>query len=303
MRKLSLISGLPRSGSTLLCNLLNSNSEFHATPTSGVIDSVRNIRASFSHNVNYKAQDRLELMENIKHALRGFIDGYFFDKEVVFDKCRGWTNHLQLLDAIFDNNDTKIIWTYRNPVEIVNSIESQYQKTILLENTDEAADSGAFMTLDRRIGTYMNENGLISYPVEILRDAIEMGYGHRIHFVSYYDLCNHTQEVMNRIHDFIGEERHEYDIDNLKQTSFEFDGFYNYKFMHKIKEGKIEYSNSQMVIPQKYIDIVNQRYDALNRLIFEGDVEGFLNIVLSKNDNKDENSDNGESNNPFIINK
>lgn len=307
MKKLSLIAGLPRSGSTLLCNLLNSNQKFYSTPTSGVIDSVRNIRSTFSHNVNYKAQNRLELMDNMQHALKGFIEGYFFDKEVVFDKCRGWSNHLQLIDAIFKNNDTKIIWTYRNPVEIINSIERQYQKTILLENADEASDAGAFATLDRRIGTYMNENGLISYPSEILRDAIEMGYGHRIHFVAYYDLCNHTQQVMDGIHDFIGEERFAYDTENVKQTSFEFDGFYNYKFLHNIKEGEIKYSETKMVLPQKYVDIVNQRYAPLNNFILNGDIEGFLNIILHKeelqdNENEKPQENNpGPSDNPFLV--
>lgn len=303
MRKLNLISGLPRSGSTLLCNLLNSNKKFHATPTSGIIDSIRNIRSIFSHNINYKTQNRLELMENMQHAFKGFVDGYFFDKGVVFDKCRGWSNHLQLIDAIFKNNDTKIIWTYRNPTEVINSIEKQYQKTILLENTDESIDSGAFLTLDRRIGTYMNGGGLVSYPVEILRDAFEMGYGDRIHFVSYFDLCNHTQEVMNRIHDFIGEERYTYDIDDIAQTTDEFDGFYNYKFMHKIKEGKVEYSEAKMILPQKYIDIINNRYAPLNNFIFNGDIEGFLGIILPKTEKPESEvkATDSKDENPFLI--
>ena len=285
MRKLALISGLPRSGSTLLCNLINSNPNFHATPTSGVIDVVRNIRSTISHNVTFKAQNRLEAMSDIQNGLKGFLEGYFSNKEVVFDKCRVWTSNIQLLDAILGHSDTKIIWTYRNPVEVVNSIERQYQKTILLENSDELNMPMSFATLDRRIGTYISEGGLISYPVEILRDAIEMGYGDRIFFISYFDLCNHTQEVMNRVHDFIGEGRCEYDVSNLKQSTFEFDGFYNYKFMHTIKEGEIEYSETKIILPQKYIDIVGQKYAPLNNFIFNGDVEGFLGITIPKTEN------------------
>lgn len=308
MRKLTLIAGLPRSGSTLLCNLLNSNPPFHATPTSGVIDVVRNMRSTMSHNVSFKTQNRLELMDNMQMGLKGFLEGYFSDKEVVFDKCRGWSNNIQLLDAILGHSDTKIIWTYRNPVEVVNSIELQYQKTILLENADESSSPQAFMTLDRRIGTYMSEGGLISHPVEILRDAIEMGYGNRIFFLSYYDLCNHTQTVMDKLHDFLGEERHEYTKD-LKQTVHEYDGIYNYKFMHKIKEGEIKYSESKIILPQKYTDIINQRYAALNNFILNGDIEGFLNIILEKGEEVSEtketpeNKNPGASKNPFDVNK
>jgi len=308
MRKLNLIAGLPRSGSTLLCNLLNSNPNFHSTPTSGVLDVVKNIRGTFSHNVSFKTQNRLELMGNMQNGLKGFLEGYFHDKNVVFDKCRGWSNNIQLLDTILGNSDTKIIWTYRNPVEVINSIELQYQKTILLENVDESAAPQAFMTLDRRVGTYTNEGGLVSHPVEILRDAIEMGYGDRIFFLSYYDLCNNTQQVMDLLHDFIGEERYEYDTKNLKQTIHEYDGIYNYKFMHKIKEGEIKYSESKIILPQKYIDIIGQRYAPLNNFLLNGDIEGFLNIILPKNGEPgDEPANNSggyeppKPNNPFLI--
>lgn len=310
MRKLNLIAGLPRSGSTLLCNLLNSNPKFHSTPTSGVIDVLKNIRSTFSHNVSFKTQNRLELMDNMQGGLRGFLDGYFADKEVVFDKCRGWSNNIQLLDSILGHSDTKIIWTYRNPIEVVNSIEKQYQETILLENVDESAAPQAFMTLDRRIGTYTGEGGLINHPIEILRDALEMGYGDRIFFISYYDICNNTQQVMDLLHDFIGEKRYKYDTKNLKQTIHEYDGIYNYKFMHKIKEGEIKYSESKMVLPQKYIDIVNQRYMPLNDFVLRGDIEGFLNIILPKKEEpivdeseKPQINNQGSSENPFEIKK
>lgn len=305
MRKLTLIAGLPRSGSTLLCNLINSNPKFHSTPTSGVIDVLKNIRSTISHNASFKTQNRLDLMDNIQQGLKGFLEGYFHDKEVVFDKCRGWSNNIQLLDSILGHSDTKIIWTYRNPVEVVNSIEAQYQKTILLENVDESAAPAAFMTLDRRIGTYIGEGGLISHPVEILKDAIEMGYGDRILFISYYDLCNHTQQVMDMIHDFTGEDRYEYDTKNLKQTVHEYDGIYNYKFMHKIKEGEVKYSQTKMVLPQKYIDIVSQRYAPLNDFVLKGDIENFLNIILPKNEQsvetKKPQDNSGSSDNPFLI--
>jgi len=301
MRKINLIAGLPRSGSTLLCNLLNSNPEFHATPTSGVIDVIRNIRSTYSHNITFKAQNRLELMDSMQNGLKGFIEGYFKDKKVVFDKCRGWSNNIKLLDVILGNDDTKIIWTYRNPIEVVNSIEHQYQKTILLENTDESAAPAAFATLDRRIGTYISDDGLISSAIEILRDAIEMGCGQRIFFLSYYDLCNNTQMVMEKIHNFIEEDKFEYDIKNIKQTTYENDGIYNYKFPHSIKEGEIKYSETSMILPKKYIDIIDQRYSALNNFILNGDITGFLNIEPI-NDEKDEQENPDKSNNPFLIN-
>ena len=62
-----------------------------------------------------------------------------------------------------------------------------------------------------------------------------------------------------------------------------------------------------MILPQKYIDIINQRYAPLNNFVLNGDIEGFLNIILNKEEpqaaeNEKPQTDNpGSSNNPFII--
>lgn len=259
------MSGLPRSGSSLICNVLNSNPNFHSTPTSGILDCLNNIKSTFSHNPNFKNQDRLELMGDISNSMKGFLEGYFESKPgVVFDKSRGWPNHIQMIDAILGHKETKLIWTYRNPVEVINSIEKQYQKTILLENADEISDGIAFKTLDRRIASYYN---ILDGPVETLIDAIEMGYGDRIMVVPYSEFCNNPQMMLNQIHIFIGEGLYKYNLDDIKQSTYEWDGTYNYKFLHTIKEGKVELSQSNIILLEKYINLINERYSKLNELL------------------------------------
>ena len=278
MRKFNVISGMPRAGSTLLCNLLNMNENYHVTPTSAVLDTMKAMRSNFSHDVTWKAQNRMEVYDDFRNGLKGFIEGYFANKEVVFDKSRAWPGNIKLLDEILGNTDTKIIWLYRDPVEVIGSIEAQYQKTLLIENTDEQNAPGAFSTLDRRIGTFMGDGGIVSYPVEILRDSIESGYGDRILIIKYFDLTNNTQLVLDDIHDFIGEPRVTYDFKKLKQTTFEYDGFYNYKFLHTIKEGDVKYKKSDVLLPTKYADVINNKFAGLNKFIFEGNQADFLGI-------------------------
>jgi sulfotransferase len=278
MRALHIIAGLPRAGSTLLCQVLNSNPRFHVTPTSGVLDMLKTMRGNFSTNMTFRAQNRLSIYENFRNGLKGFLDGYFYDNEVVFDKNRAWTSNLNILDSIVQNNNTKVIWLYRDPVEIVSSIEAQYQKTILLENMDESAAPGAFMTLERRISTYTSPEGLIGFPIESLKDAIEMGFANRILFVKYYDLTNDPKKTLEMIHDFIEEEYYEYDFKNVKQSTWEFDGVYNYKFPHTIKEGEIKYKRADLQLEPKYVAAINDRYVGLNKLIFEGDPSVLLGL-------------------------
>lgn len=210
--------------------------------------------------------------------MKGFVEGYFYDTEVAFDKNRNWPVNLKLIDTVMGNEDTKVIYCYRDPVEIVCSIEAQYQKTFLLENMDESAAPGAFMTLERRISTYTAPEGLIGFPIEALKDALEMGYGDRILFVKYFDLTNNPKETLEMIHDFLGEERHDYDFKNIKQSTWEFDGVYNYKFPHVIKEGEIKYKRADMTLEPKYVAAINERYLPLNKLIFENDPSMLLNL-------------------------
>ena len=278
MRKINVLGGLPRAGTTLAAQILNSNPNFHVTPTSGIIDSVKSIRSNFSQSPTWRAQDRIKLMPNIRQAMKGFLNGFFFDKDVVFDKSRGWSNNISLLDNILENEETKILFFYRDPVEIVGSIEAQYQKTILLENTDEASAPGAFSTLDRRVGTFINDDSIISYPIESLRDAIEMGYGNRILFIKYFDLTNNTQAVMDLIHNFIGEPLYTYDLANIKQSTYEWDGVYNYKFLHTIKEGEIKWKKADITLPKNYADAISERFKAINKLMFTGDASELLNL-------------------------
>jgi sulfotransferase len=267
MKKIHLIAGLPRSGSTLLCNILNMNENFHATPTSPIIDVVKNIRSTFSNNPTFKTRNRLDEIEKIKKGIKGFLDGYYYDKNIVFDKSRGWPSNLMLLDEILGHKETKVIWTYRNPIEIVSSIEKRYRETILLENIDEVKFD--FSTLDKRVNNYIDDGGLIGRPVWLLDDAFKMGYADRILIVRYGDLTNRPQDVLNAIHDFIGEDRYEYSKNNfedLKQSIFEFDGFYNYKFMHDIKEGGIFYKKHDNILNTENIEKINSRFSWVNKI-------------------------------------
>ena len=67
MRSIHTIAGLPRAGSTLLCQILNSNPRFHVTPTSAVLDMLKTMRGNFSSNMTFRAQDRMSIYENFRN--------------------------------------------------------------------------------------------------------------------------------------------------------------------------------------------------------------------------------------------
>jgi hypothetical protein len=174
-----------------------------------------------------------------------------------------------LLDEILGHKETKVIWTYRDPIEVVSSIEKRYRDTIMLENNDESAGAD-FTTLDSRVNTYINDGGIVARPVWLLDDAYKMGYGDRIMIVRYGDLTMNPQLVLNQIHDFLGEKHYLYgknDFKDLKQTTHEFDGLYNYKFMHTIKEGGVEYKKHKNILTSDLIEKINHRFSWVNDLV------------------------------------
>jgi sulfotransferase len=71
------LAGLPRSGSTLLANILAQHPRFHVTPTSGIVDMLVRVRNGWDENDAFRAMDR-PLSEQVKETvLKSMLQGYF----------------------------------------------------------------------------------------------------------------------------------------------------------------------------------------------------------------------------------
>ena len=88
--------------------------------------------------------------------------------------------------------------------------------------------------------------------------------------IKYGDLTHSPQLVLNQIHDFLGEEHYPYGqngFEDLKQSTHEFDGLYNYKFMHTIKEGGVTYKKHEVKLTPKIIESINTRFTWINDIV------------------------------------
>lgn len=268
MKLFNTISGFPRSGSTLLCNILNMNPEFHATATSPLMDMLKAQQASFSHNPSFKAADRLDMYEKFGNAQKSFIESFCdYDNKDYFDKNREWPSYIREIDSIFGHKKTKVLWCYRNPVHVIASMESAHKKTALIQHTEEAQQRGSMSTVAKRIDVWTNEGSFFARSMFDLLDAIESGYGNRILLVDYDMLCDSPQTVLDSIHDFLGIDRYNYSKNNftdLKQTTEELDTFYNHKYPHTITEGAIAKSVPKPIqldtVSNDYNHIIAERF-------------------------------------------
>jgi hypothetical protein len=64
MKKIFFNSSLPRSGSTLIQNLLAQNPEIYSTPTSGLVDFVIACKNNYNHSQALQAQNQDEMIKS-----------------------------------------------------------------------------------------------------------------------------------------------------------------------------------------------------------------------------------------------
>src|SRR5688572_23471300 len=76
-RKIVFNSSLPRSGSTLLQNILAQNPRFYCSPTSGVITLLEAARLTFVDGPPFMAQDPAVMQAGFRAFCRAALEGFY----------------------------------------------------------------------------------------------------------------------------------------------------------------------------------------------------------------------------------
>src|ERR1035437_8279050 len=206
MKKYSFISGLPRSGSTLLCNILAQNPSFHATATSGIMDIMFGVRNNWDTLVEFKAcpNDGAKL-----RVLKGILDAYYADvkEPVVFDKCRGWLSLIEMAENVLGEK-VKIIVPVRDMRDVLASFEKLWRKTsAIAQMQPESEFYYDFETVEGRVNIWLRADQPIGLAYNGLKDVFVRGFAHRLCLVDFNDLTSNPIDTMNKVYDFLGEER------------------------------------------------------------------------------------------------
>ena len=242
-RTIHFLAGLPRSGSTLLANILAQNPRMHVTPTSGVVDMLVQVRNGWDRNDAFQAMDR-KLSEQVKaNVLKAMLQGYFshVPQPVCIDKNRYWAEFLEMAAALVGGRDqVKVLVTVRDLRDVVASFESLYRRTSALgQLPQEAALALKFKTALGRVETFIDDAQLVGRAYNAIRDAVTRGWKDRMHFIDYEDLTRKPQAVMEGVYRFLGEEGCSHDFEHVEQVTFEDDFVYGFKDLHVIRQ-KVE---------------------------------------------------------------
>ncbi len=232
------IAGLPRSGSTLLCNILAQNPRFHVTGTSGIMDVMFGVRNQWNNLVEFKAAPN---PDGELRVLRGILHNYYADtdKPVVFDKCRGWLSLLEMAEAVLGRK-AKVLVPVRDVRDVLASFEKLWRKTAATKQVaQESASYFQFQTVEGRTEMWMRSDQPVGLAYNRIKDALARGYGDRMFLVDFDDLTTDPEGTMKRVYGFLGEDSYPHDFDHVDQVTHEDDSVHGFVNLHTIRS-KVE---------------------------------------------------------------
>ena len=243
--KFHFISGLPRSGSTLLAALLSQNPHFHAGMTSPVGSLFANMLTQFSAGSEFGpviSQDQR------RRVLRGLFYSYYADqvgKAVIFDTNRMWCAKLPAIADLFP--DAKLIACVRNVAWVMDSIERLYRANPY-ENTKLFVDDVERNTVYSRVDTLAQRNRLVGFPWTALKEAFYGQQAKSLLIVDYDLLTQAPQKIIEIIYDFLGEPLFEHDYENVKYDAPAFDQALGLSGLHRVRP-KVQLESRRTILP------------------------------------------------------
>lgn len=233
-KQLICVSGLPRAGSTLLCQLLAHHPDIYCPGhSSPLCQTLIGLRHNLSDNDFLRAQLDVNFdltYQRLSNAFRGFMQGWFTEapNSWVVDKNRGWLHHLELLHHLIPN--FRILVCVRELGQVYGSVESQHQKTILLDFPDHIANLSRYSRADRLLG----DEGVIGSPLRSLESLqdIEPELQQHLYYVVFEHLMLEPVAAMQGIFQWLGLPPIQIDTQNLQVRPHESDSYYRYKYRH-----------------------------------------------------------------------
>lgn len=219
-KTLHFLSGIPRSGSTVLAAILNQNPMTHVSTTSGLVHALDGL-ANTWHSAGL-LNDNDPTREKLAQTMRGCIDAFYADtdKPVIIDKSRGWPIP-QIMGAMAQviGRPCKVIATVRPVPDCMAS----FVRVAKPADLDEFMYSGQLA--DHLKAAYLSlEAGYQAMPENFL-------------FVVYDDLLADPKAQLARIHKFLELPEYDYDFSNIDGSSVKEDdeNLHGYAGMHDVK--------------------------------------------------------------------
>ncbi len=231
-QRFHFISGLPRSGSTLLGAVLRQNPRFRAGMTSPVGSLLGAMQTQFSAGSEFGPVVEVGLRRRL---LRGLFDSYYGDRAagpVVFDSNRLWCAKLPSVKELYP--DAKVIACVRNVAWVMDSIERLYRANPF-ENTKLYNDDVERNTVYSRVETLAQGGRLVGFAYNALKEAFYGEHADSLLLVEYELMTQAPEKVMRLIYEFLGEPWYGHDFTNVSYDAPEFDQALGLAGLHRVR--------------------------------------------------------------------
>jgi len=238
------ISGLPRSGSTLLAAILRQNPRFHA----GMSSPVGSLFMALQGAMSRRNEAAVFIDEPQKRELlKGLFDNYYHaihPTKVVFDTNRAWCSKLPTLVKLFP--ESKVVCCVRHVPWIMDSIER-----LIRENAFELSGIFGFESLNTvytRVNRLATSDGLVGFAIDALREAFWGEHANRLILFGYEALAKTPEDALKRLYDFLNEPWFAHDFDNVEYEANDFDLALGTPNLHKVRR-KVQWIERSTVLP------------------------------------------------------
>ena len=231
------LSGLPRSGNTVVSSLLNQNPNVYSSGLSPVCE--------YLWILSQSALSQENVIRNKNRSRSDFVfsnllNNYYADinKPIVFDREKNWGTpaNLSLIKTYF-TKEPKIVYTVRPVVEILTSFLSLDTAWIDRSMNNNNWNYKSYLTQDdNRCDYLMRAYGEIDQGLLVLNEVLKPENKDVFCVVEYSDLINNPQDTMDNIYKFIGLKSFVHNFNSIKKLEVDDDMAIGLpKDLHKVR--------------------------------------------------------------------
>lgn len=234
------LTGLPRSGSTLMMYLLNQNPIFEIYPDSLLTEVLLQSKQAVCDTVSSSQIYHGKLSECFYEFCRGgsnfWVNQLCTKDKILIDKSRGWMEDLEYFFKIFPN--IKLIVQIRDLRMVVNSIEKSKNNSLFFNRRDYYSGydcNGGDIHLQRIQDAF--ELPFLRSSIFGLKEISQMPkkYKNNLFISKYEDLKENPTLHMKRIYEFLELPCFEHNFENIEQTGSWNDNVFQPYGDHKIR--------------------------------------------------------------------
>ena len=241
------ISGLPRSGSTLLAALLRQNPRFYARMSSPVARLFQMLLSGMSDEGSQTIGDAQRA-----RVLEGLFHNYYADigRPVVFDTNRLWTARLPALLAVYPQ--ARIVCMVRNVAAIMDSVErllrvNPFARSRLFSDENERA------TVYSRTEALASRHRLVGSAWTSLKEAYYGPQAASLLLVEYGYLTQAPARTLSLIYQVLEEVPFVHDFENVAYDEPEFDAELATPGLHRVGR-VVRFEPRRMSLPPDLVE-------------------------------------------------